>query len=61
MLAGNRLPRHYHPVFNAQSFSFAGGDRFYLLIGADDPRYNRARVRRMLEGFKALAVEEVAE
>lgn len=61
MLAGNRLPRHYHPVFNAESFSFAGGDRFYLLIGADDPRYSRARVKRMLQGFKALAVEEVAE
>jgi hypothetical protein len=60
MLAGNRLPRHYHPVFNAESFSFAGGDRFYLLVAADDPHYDRTRLRRMLRRLDAVAIEEVA-
>jgi hypothetical protein len=61
MLAGNRLPRLYHHVFNAQSFSFAGGDRFYLLIASDDPRYDRTKLRRMLHRLDALAIEEVLE
>jgi hypothetical protein len=61
MLAGNRLPRLYHPVFNAESFSFAGGDRFYLLVARNDPKYDRTKLRRMLQGLDAVAVEEVAE
>jgi hypothetical protein len=32
MLALNRLPRLNHPVFDDPRFSFANGDRFFLLV-----------------------------
>ena len=38
MLVLNRLPRLHHPIFDAPRFSFAGGDRFFLLV----PDTNRA-------------------
>ena len=60
MLAGNGLPRLYHPVFNAQSFSLAQGDRFYLMIGGNDPQFDRGGLRRLFRTLKAVAVEEVA-
>jgi hypothetical protein len=60
MLAGNRLPRLYHPVFNAPSFSLANADRFYLLLSTDDPSFDRAKLRRMLKTLDALSIEDVA-
>lgn len=60
MLAGNRLPQLYHPVFNATSFSLARGDRFYLLVRSDDPAFDRVRLRRWLSSWHALSIEDVA-
>jgi hypothetical protein len=59
MLAGNRLPRLYHPVFNARSFSLADANRFYLLLSADDVALDRAKLRRMLKTLKAISIEDV--
>lgn len=59
MLAGNRLPTFYHPVFNAHSYSMARGDRFYLLIGGDDPRFDRQELSGTLTQLKALSIEDV--
>ncbi len=61
MLAGNRLPQFYHPVFNAQSFSLASGDRFYLLFATSDPAVDRTRLRRLLRGLHAVSIEDVQE
>ncbi|HTN62256.1 MAG TPA: DUF3341 domain-containing protein [Devosia sp.] len=60
MLAANGLPRLYHPVFNALSFTLANGDRFYLLIQADDPLFDRTRLRRMLVRLHPIGIEDVA-
>lgn len=60
MLVGNGLPRLYHPVFNAPSFSLARGDRFYLVVGADDPQFDRAKLRRMFRTLHAVSIDEVA-
>ena len=59
-LAGNRLPRLYHPVFNAPSFSLARGNRFYLLVRADDPAYDRGQLRRWFRSWHAISIEDVA-
>ena len=60
MLAGNRLPRLYHPVFNAPSFSLANADRFYLLLRAGDPSFDRGKLRRLLKSLHAVSIEDVS-
>jgi hypothetical protein len=60
MIVGNGLPRLYHPVFNAPSFSFARGDRFYLIVGANDPQFDPDELQRAFRASQAVAVEEVA-
>ncbi len=48
MLALNRLPQHYHPVFKHPSFSRVTDDRFFLAIEASDPRFEADEARRTL-------------
>jgi len=59
MLAGNRLPTYYHPVFNVRDFTFARGDRFYLLVRRQDALFDDAVIREQLAASGALAIEEV--
>jgi ActD protein len=40
MLALNRLPQPYHPVFTHSQFHRATDDRFFLAIEANDPQFN---------------------
>ncbi len=59
MLAMNRLPQPYHPVFNLPSFSRASHDRFFLCVKADDPNYSEAETRAFLQGLGAKEVSDV--
>jgi Protein of unknown function (DUF3341) len=58
MLALNKLPQPYHPVFNAPNFKLASRDHFFLVIEANDPRYNHAEV---VEFLKSLDPKEVTD
>ena len=59
MLAMNRLPMPYHPVFNWTEFAQrASVDRFFLCIEADDPKFDREKTKAFL---LELNPEEVAE
>ncbi|MGX7871547.1 DUF3341 domain-containing protein [Mesorhizobium sp. ORM6] len=59
MLAANGLPCYHHPVFNAESFTYARGGRFYLLIEATDPKYRKGVTKGQLTRLGAKIVEEV--
>jgi hypothetical protein len=61
MLALNGLPMPYHPVFNVPRFALASRDRFFLLIEAADPRFEREATLRLLESLGAREVSDVAE
>jgi hypothetical protein len=59
VLAANRLPQYYHPVFNAETFTYARGGKFYLLIEAADPKFRKTAVKGQLTKLGAQTVEEV--
>jgi hypothetical protein len=54
-----RLPRLHHPVFSVSGFERAGEDRFFLLILAEDPRFDPAQAQGFLSSTGARAVREV--
>jgi hypothetical protein len=59
MLFLNKLPQPYHPVFNAPSFALATNDRFFLVVEANDPKYNHDAVVQLLQGLNATEVIDV--
>lgn len=60
MLALNGLPMPYHPVFNAPRFSAASRDRFFLVVEATDPKFDRVQTKQALESLHAREVTELA-
>jgi hypothetical protein len=62
MLALNRLPQPYHPLFNVERFAkHATSDRFYLCIEARDKKFHLAEVARFLQSLGAHHVSEVRD
>ncbi len=59
MLALNRLPMPYHPVFNVPRFALASRDRFFLCVEAADPLFDRERTRQLLATLQPRDVAEV--
>ncbi len=60
MIALNRLPEPYHPVFNVASFrDRASRDGYFLCIEARDARFDRDRTRDFLVATGAVEVNEV--
>ena len=59
MLALNRLPQPYHPVFNAPGFDLASQNRFFLCIEAADPKFQMTQTREFLESLGARTVSVV--
>lgn len=59
MILLNGLPMPYHPVFNVERFKFASRDRCFLLVTADDPKFDRNAVFDLFEGLEASHVSDV--
>jgi len=59
MLALNRLPEPYHPVFNTSGFDRASTDAFFLCIEAADPKFDFQATRHFLESLGPASIEEV--
>ena len=59
MLALNKLPQPYHPVFNAPNFALATRDSFFLVIEAKDPKFEHDEAMRFLKSLEAREVNDV--
>lgn len=59
MLALNRLPKPWHPVFNLKEFSRASQDRFFLCIQSKDPLFNSQKIFELFQGADLLSIQEV--
>jgi len=59
MLALNKLPQYYHPVFKHSTFHRASDDRFFLAIEADDPMFEVEKARQLLISTGGANVELV--
>ena len=59
MIMLNGLPQPYHPVFNVPRFELASRDRFFLVIEATDPRFDRDATTRFLQSLNAREVTDV--
>ena len=59
LLAASRLPKLYHPIFEAKFFERASRDRFLICVEATDPRFDATSIRAAFERLGAERIEEV--
>ena len=61
MIALNQLPRHHHPLFAKKRFELVSRDKFFLVIGAQDPKCSETETRRLLEETGGTHIELVED
>jgi hypothetical protein len=61
MLALNRLPMYYHPVFAVPGFERASRDGFFLMIESRDPKFSPDGTRAFLETLATTGVSDVED
>jgi hypothetical protein len=61
MVALNQLPRHHHPLFKSKRFELATRDKFFLAIGATDPKFSETETRKLLEEIGGAHIELVED
>jgi len=59
MLALNKLPQPYHPVFNVPRFELASRSLFFFCIESNDPKFDPQETRRFLESLGPREVTDV--
>ncbi len=57
MLVLNGLPKLYQPVFKSERFRRVTNDRFFIVIEAKDPLFDRERTETFLASLGGAAVE----
>jgi hypothetical protein len=57
----NGMPRLHHPLFKSARFRRATQDRFFIVIEADDPKFDRESSRAFLEALEGATVEDLDE
>ena len=55
------FPRFHHPLFNSERFLKVTDDKFFLAIEANDPKYDAAGTKELLESTSPTAIESVED
>ncbi len=61
MVALNRCPRLYHPLFKNNRFAMASRDKFFLVIETSDPKFSEIETRALLESAGSTHLELALE
>lgn len=61
MIALNQLPRHHHPLFAKKRFELVSRDKFFLVIGSNDPQFSETGTRTLLEEIGGENIELVED
>jgi hypothetical protein len=61
MIALNELPRHHHPLFAKKRFELVSRDKFFLVIGSNDPKFSASETRKLLEEIGGGQIEIVED
>ena len=61
MVALNELPRLHNPLFAKARFALASRDKFFLVIGANDPKFSEAVTRQLLAQAGGAHIELVED
>jgi len=61
MFGLNRIPEHYHPLFESERFRGFSDDKFFVAIEVDDPKFHPEKTRALLEKLHPTAIELVEE
>jgi hypothetical protein len=61
MLALNRLPTLYNPLFKSDRFRRVTDDRFFILIDASDRQFDEESATQLLKDQGAVAIERVED
>jgi len=61
MLALNKLPMHYNPLFKSDRFRRVTSDRFFIVIEAESSMYDDKHTERLLRAAGATYIERVLE
>jgi hypothetical protein len=61
MVALNELPRHHHPLFAKKRFELVSRDKFFLVIGSNDPKFSETETRKLLEEIGGGHIEMVED
>ena len=57
----NQLPRLNHPLLGKKRFSLATRDKFFLVIGATDPKFDLGHTRELLKSIGGTQVDIVED
>lgn len=61
MLLLNRLPMLYNPLLKHPRFARVTNDRFLVIVGTDDSKFDEPETARLLQGTRPVAVERLED
>lgn len=57
----NGLPRPHHPAFQSKAFERVTDDKFFIMVEATDPKFDREGTKALLRASGATLVEELED